>query len=159
MISIGHNHKCSQHRCCKYDFYRNFPISWSILERYGGILFDGHHRVGANSYPNTMAILTGEAAHPPGQRPDKGVFYIDEEFQFIQNSFKDQGYLRLHLEDFPAYPNFFRSGWCLVNIYEHLRLLIIYQIRDISIQGQACGVLLQICLSCYAKRKSEELFY
>ena len=67
-----------------------------------------------------MAILTGEAAHPSGQRPDNGVFYIDEEFQFIQNSFKDQGYLRLHLEDFPTFPNFYSPGLSPVNVNGHL---------------------------------------
>ena len=68
-----------------------------------------------------MAILTGEAAHPSGQRPDKGVFYIDEEFQFIQNSFKDQGYLRLNLKDFPVFPVyptpvFRRKSFIIINL-------------------------------------------
>ena len=73
-------------------------------------MFEGHHRVGWNSYPNTMALLTGEAAYKPDVQPDSGVFYIDEEFQFIQNTFKENGYLRLHLEDFSNWPNFFRPG-------------------------------------------------
>ena len=57
-------------------------------------MFDGHHRVGWNSYPNVMAILTGVAAYKTETKPDTGVFYIDEEFQFIQNVFRDHGYLR-----------------------------------------------------------------
>ena len=89
---------------------RNFPKSWSVLERYGGLMFEGHHRVGWNSYPNVMAILTGEAAYKPEEKPENGTLYIDEEFQFIQNTFQENGYLRLHLEDFAAWPNFFKPG-------------------------------------------------
>ena len=73
-------------------------------------MFDGHHRVGWNSYPNVMGILTGKAAYHPSGKPDNGTLYIDEEFQFIQNTFKENGYLRLHLEDFAPWPNFFKSG-------------------------------------------------
>ena len=73
-------------------------------------MFEGHHRVGWNSYPNVMAILTGKAAYKPEEKPENGTLYIDEEFQFIQNTFQENGYLRLHLEDFAAWPNFFKPG-------------------------------------------------
>ena len=73
-------------------------------------MFEGHHRDGWNSYPNDMAILTGKAAYKPEDKPENGTLYIDEEFQFIQNTFQENGYLRLHLEDFAGWPNFFKSG-------------------------------------------------
>ena len=32
------------------------------------------------------------------KKPNSGVYYIDQEFQFIQNIFQDNGYLRLEMD-------------------------------------------------------------
>ena len=118
-------------------------------------MFEGHHRVGWNSYPNTMALLTGEAAYKPDVEPDSGVFYIDEEFQFIQNTFKENGYLRLHLEDFSNWPNFFRPGLLtcyLLSLSDEIIDVIFF--RLFPVQRYSGRVLLQICLPRHEKRTS-----
>ena len=70
---------------------RNLPKTKTYLDDQGGILFNGHHKVGRNSYPNMMALLSGELGGP--SPPDhEGIYYIDEERQpQIQAVYRDHG--------------------------------------------------------------------
>ena len=39
---------------------RTLPTTWRLLKRYGAVLYEGHNRIDLGSYPNIMALLTGE---------------------------------------------------------------------------------------------------
>ena len=43
---------------------RSLPATLAAAQSIGGVFFKGHHKVGLNSQPNVMAILSGSAAHP-----------------------------------------------------------------------------------------------
>ena len=89
---------------------RNLPMTKSYLDSQGGILFLGHHKVGGNSYPNDMALLSGELGGP--NPPDhEGIYYLDEERQaLIQDVYRNHGYITLYMEDFQLHGTFARKN-------------------------------------------------
>ena len=61
------------------NFKRSFPLTWAVLRSLQAILFTGQHRVGQNSYPNVMALLSGETGGVwPEDMPNRTeMYYID----------------------------------------------------------------------------------
>lgn len=47
---------------------RWLPLTKSYLDSEGGFLFSGHSRVGTNSYPNVLSILSGGVQHSVGTK-------------------------------------------------------------------------------------------
>ena len=93
------------------NFLRSLPRTKTYLDDQGGILFRGHHKVGHNSYPNVMGLLSGELG---GQFPpphDTGVYYIDKERQLLMPSvYKQHNYTTMFMEDLNVYATFTRPG-------------------------------------------------
>lgn len=64
---------------------RWLPLTKSYLDSEGGFLFSGHSRVGTNSYPNVLSILSGGYSTP-----------------WVQNMLRQHsGYLTMFLLDAP----------------------------------------------------------
>ena len=75
------------------NFLRCLPRTKNYLDSQGGILFRGHHKVGHNSYPNVMGLLSGELGDYPQDR--EGVYYLDLEKQaLMQTVFRTRTILR-----------------------------------------------------------------
>ena len=91
---------------------RSLPNTISYLDRKGGLLFKGFNKVGHNSYPNVMAMVSGETGGPyPPPAPDGGGLYLlDKERQaIIQTVYTRHGYTTLHMEDLEYYGDFVRD--------------------------------------------------
>jgi hypothetical protein len=51
------------------NMYRSLPRSVKQAEAMGGIVFKGHHKVGVNSKPNMMAMISGSSAAGQTKQP------------------------------------------------------------------------------------------
>ena len=92
-------------------FIRNLPKTKSYLDTRNGILFSGHHKNGHNSYPNVMAIVSGELGGPYPPFRNGTTYYLDEQRQtIIQTVYKNNGYITAQMEDFQIYGTFGRKG-------------------------------------------------
>ena len=99
------------------NFKRSFPATWTVLRSLQGVLYEGHNRVGHNSYPNVMALLSGEiTAGVPELKGEVGpegreMYYIDLERQpLIQSLLRRHGYLTMQMEDTQDMGDFNRKG-------------------------------------------------
>ena len=77
---------------------RTLPSTWRLLKRHGAVLYKGHNRVGLNTYPNIMALLTGEKT---AKDPD-----LESLEKLISLVYREQGYVTLQMEDGVAMANF-----------------------------------------------------
>ena len=83
------------------DFHvedRTLPSTWRLLKRHTAVLFEGHNRVGLNTYPNIMALLTGEKMD---KDPDN-----ESLKKLISLVYRDHGYVTLQMEDGAGMANF-----------------------------------------------------
>ena len=95
------------------NYKRSFPATLSVVESVPGILYQGHHRIGLNSYPNVMALLSGETGGVwPEDIPNRvGMYYIDQERQpLLSYVFRQHGYLTMQMEDVQNMGDFNRKG-------------------------------------------------
>ena len=84
------------------NFVRTLPTTWGLLKRYGAVLYEGHNRIDLGSYPNIMALLTGEVTEVGFvfQNLDGGRLWVDEqESELISKVYREQGYVTFHMED------------------------------------------------------------
>ena len=94
------------------NLVRSLPNTLSYLNSKGGLLFKGFNKVGHNSYPNLMAMMSGEIGgpYPPPAPEGGGLYLLDKERQAImQTVYKRHGYVSLHLEDFERFGTFARD--------------------------------------------------
>ena len=68
------------------------------MKRHGAVLYEGHNRVGLNTYPNLMALLTGEKTN---KDPD-----IESLNKLISLDYREHGYVTLQMEDGVGMSNF-----------------------------------------------------
>ena len=95
------------------NFKRSFPRTWKVMRTLNGIMFESHNRVGANSYPNIMALLSGETGGVwPQDMPNRtDMYYIDQERQpLLSYVFRDNGYITMQMEDVQNMGDFNRKG-------------------------------------------------
>ena len=95
------------------NLIRSLPLTRSYLDTAGGLLFQGQHKVGHNSYPNVMALLSGETGGSwPAEWPNRtGIYYLDDHRQpLIPRLYQDNGYVTMFLEDLQLYGCFNREG-------------------------------------------------
>ena len=81
---------------------RTLPKTWRLLRSYGAVLYEGHNRIDLGTYPNLMALLTGEQTDVGFmfQDLDGERFWVDEqETELISKTYKEHGYLTFHMED------------------------------------------------------------
>jgi len=124
---------------------RSFPESLKVLESAGAILYEGHHKVGHNTYPNVMGLLSGNnGGEWPADSPSRqGMYYFDvEKPPLITQIYRKYGYTTLHLEDMQLYGDLTRVGtvgfkhppaqiyyrsplWALVQTWSDMRNVLI----------------------------------
>ena len=86
------------------NLIRSLPLTKSLLDSLGGFLFTGQNKVLHNSYPNVMALLSGETGGDDWGQDRDGVYFLDIERQpLLQTMYRDQGYITLQLEDLQVY--------------------------------------------------------
>ncbi len=94
------------------NLIRSLPNTLSYLDSKGGLLFTGFNKVGHNSYPNVMAMVSGETGgpYPPPAPEGGGIYLLDKERQaIIQTVYTRHGYTSLHMEDFERFGTFARD--------------------------------------------------
>ena len=95
------------------NLVRSLPLTKSFLDSRGGFLFAGQNKVLHNSYPNVMALLSGETGGgwPPDWPNRTGIYYLDMERQpLLQTMYRDHGYITLLLEDLQVYGTLTRKN-------------------------------------------------
>eukprot|EP00092_Neocalanus_flemingeri_P031328 GFUD01034024.1.p1 GENE.GFUD01034024.1~~GFUD01034024.1.p1 ORF type:complete len:665 (-),score=137.74 GFUD01034024.1:75-2069(-) len=95
------------------NLIRSLPLTKSYLDSLGGLLFKGQHKVGHNSYPNVMALLSGETGgNWPAEWPNRtGIYYLDDHRQpLLPRVYQKHGYVTMMLEDLQLYGAFNREG-------------------------------------------------
>ena len=70
---------------------RSLPATLEAAQSIGGVFFKGHHKVGLNSEPNVMALLSGSAASPWNQKRPWNPLII--------NAFHKHGWTTMVFED------------------------------------------------------------
>ena len=111
----------------RQSFLRFLPKSFKWLKDRqddGYHVFDAYHKIGENTFPNLVPMLTGRkvelsAPHEQLQLPHGGSFYTwvlqlpFDDFPFIWNDFSDQGYATAFIEDDPQIGTFnlMRAGF------------------------------------------------
>ena len=66
------------------------PITWRLLKRYGAVLYEGHNRVGLGTYPNLIALLTGEKTD---------MDFVELRSKLMTKVYREHGYVTFHMED------------------------------------------------------------
>ena len=92
---------------------RTLPTTWRLLKRYGAVLYEGHNRIDLGSYPNIMALLTGEETEVGFmfQNLEDGRLWVDEqETRLISKVYKEHGYVTFHMEDAAGMATFQVAG-------------------------------------------------
>ena len=95
------------------NLIRSLPMTVSYLDSLGGILFQGQHRVGHNSYPNVMALLSGENGGDwPADWPNRtSIYYFDDHRQpMLPSLYQRHGYVTMFLEDLQLFGTLNREG-------------------------------------------------
>merc|ERR1712142_21328 len=126
LLYVPRIQKIEEHRKGKYsivtliidglsqlNLIRSLPLTKTFLDSAGGLLFQGQHKVGHNSYPNVMALLSGETGgNWPAEWPNRtGIYYLDDHRQpLITRLYQDHGYVTMFLEDLQLYGCFNREG-------------------------------------------------
>ena len=72
------------------------------MKRQGAVLYEGHNRIGLNTYPNLMALLAGEKTN---KDPD-----LESLRKLISLVYREQGYVTLQMEDGAGMSNFQAPG-------------------------------------------------
>ena len=73
---------------------RTLPSTWRLLKRQGAVLYEGHNRIGLGTYPNLLALLTGEKTDIPFNDQ-----LIELRQKLISKAYREHDYLTFHMED------------------------------------------------------------
>lgn len=85
---------------------RLLPLTYNyLIEHLSAVVLRSHHKVGENTFPNLVTILTGEPRVHPADTPDRKQEYFDD-WPLIWRRFSDEGYETLYAEDFPQFNTF-----------------------------------------------------
>ncbi|XP_033743775.1 uncharacterized protein LOC117329761 [Pecten maximus] len=85
---------------------RKLPKTMKYVEDVlGGITFKGYTKVGENTFPNLVPLLTGRKADPNELPHIFGQGYFDD-IPLIHHNFSKSGYATLYAEDWPAFSTF-----------------------------------------------------
>lgn len=87
----------------RLSMMRLLPKTYTFLtDVLGSVVFRGMNKVGDNTFPNLVALLTGMEAYTQLKHPGTNGGTFDG-VRFIWDDFKRDGYLTLFAEDFPEY--------------------------------------------------------
>ncbi|KAL1475128.1 hypothetical protein MTO96_037515 [Rhipicephalus appendiculatus] len=87
----------------RLSMMRLLPKTYTFLtDVLGSVVFRGMNKVGDNTFPNLVALLTGMEAYTQLKHPGTNGDTFDD-VRFIWDDFQRNGYLTLFAEDFPEY--------------------------------------------------------
>lgn len=136
----------------RLHFLRHFPQTRQLFEAKGFIPFVGHHKVGDNTRPNLLAMLTGSTvlswkqAAPSWEEAGGKLDFLD----LIYKEFSSQGYLTTYGEDFNNHGLFNSYGG-----YGFWRPPIDYYLRPVSVRMEE----LKNTKHCYHEKLASDFFY
>ncbi|XP_060062595.1 uncharacterized protein LOC132543145 [Ylistrum balloti] len=85
---------------------RKIPKTMNYLQDdLGGITFKGYTKVGANTFPNVVPLLTGKRADKTDLGPAWEHYYFDD-YPLIQYNYSHAGYVTMYAEDWPYFSTF-----------------------------------------------------
>ena len=92
---------------------RQIPETLKKLHEHGGIILKGHNKVGENTFPNVVGMLTGERTEVDQGQPYPGALEHDgstgrsyDNYPFIWKKFAQSGYKTMYAEDMPSIGTF-----------------------------------------------------
>ncbi|CAD0196680.1 unnamed protein product [Chrysodeixis includens] len=88
-------------------FYDTLPLTAQYFQKYIWLDYRAYHKVGYNTFPNLMAVLTG-LSMPTIEKKCRTELYNCANY-FIWNKFKDAGYTTCYGEDHLACPDTFSA--------------------------------------------------
>lgn len=85
----------------RLNFMRQLPQSYRLItDEMNGVVLLGFNKVGENTFPNVVPILTGRPL------PCSGEFNYFEGWPFVWNDFEEQGAATMYSEDLPEFNMF-----------------------------------------------------
>ena len=83
---------------------RHLPKSFAyVRDNLKGYVFNGQVKVGENTFPNVVPMLTGKEAFS-GELPSVKEFF--DSYPFLWNNYSEKGYVTYYAEDWPAIDTF-----------------------------------------------------
>ncbi|XP_014480678.1 PREDICTED: uncharacterized protein LOC106747559 [Dinoponera quadriceps] len=83
----------------RLNFYRTMPKTEKYLRETGWIGLKGYNKIGDNTFPNLMAILTGQNSQQAYSRCKPTVAYKLDNCPFLWHNFRNAGYVTAYGED------------------------------------------------------------
>ncbi|XP_020299718.1 uncharacterized protein LOC109863692 [Pseudomyrmex gracilis] len=83
----------------RLNFYRTMPKTEKYLRETGWIGLKGYNKIGDNTFPNLMAILTGQTPQQAYSRCKPTVAYKLDNCPFLWYNFRNAGYVTAYGED------------------------------------------------------------
>jgi len=83
----------------RLNFYRAMPKTERYLRETGWIGLKGYNKIGDNTFPNLMAILTGQTPQQAYSRCKPTVAYKLDNCPFLWHNFRNAGYVTAYGED------------------------------------------------------------
>lgn len=83
----------------RLNFIRSVPNTEKYLRETGWVRMNGYNKMGDNTFPNLMAILTGQSQAQAYSRCKPTVPYKLDQCPFIWQNFRDAGYATAYGED------------------------------------------------------------
>lgn len=90
----------------RLNFYRAMPKTEKYLSETGWIGLKGYNKIGDNTFPNLMAILTGQTPQQAYLQCKPTVAYKLDNCPFIWHNFRNAGYVTAYGEDETALNTF-----------------------------------------------------
>lgn len=83
----------------RLNFYRTMPKTEKYLHETGWIGLKGYNKIGDNTFPNLMAVLTGQTSQEAYSRCKPTVVYKLDRCPFLWHNFRNVGYVTAYGED------------------------------------------------------------
>ncbi|KAM0733229.1 hypothetical protein ACS0PU_012778 [Formica fusca] len=90
----------------RLNFYRAMPKTEKYLREAGWIGLKGYNKIGDNTFPNLMAILTGQTPQQAYSQCKPTVAYKLDNCPFVWHNFRNAGYVTAYGEDETALNTF-----------------------------------------------------
>jgi hypothetical protein len=82
-------------------FKRSMKKTASRMKKNGAIVMENFIRSGENSFPNMIAFLTGQVFHNMSHQKAVKSRFLDQEFRYLWQDFRDHGYITGYMKDLP----------------------------------------------------------
>lgn len=101
----------------RLNFYRNLPKTVSYLDKKGWLLMKGYNKMGENTFPNLMALLTGQREKEAVKNCKPTIPYGLDNCPMMWYNFRNAGYVTAYAEDEADWSTF---NWLKVRFSEIL---------------------------------------